>query len=98
MKSYTKEEFIEYVKGLKFEELEDIGNFIKEYYEYYDEIPKENKEAKDDAWEKYAILMTMYGMTFISFALSVIGLRKVLEDEIEQEKNRSAGSLATGTD
>ena len=94
MKSYTREEFIEYVKTLQFEELEDMGAFIQEYYKYYENVPVENQKEKDEAWAKVLILLGRFGMTFISFSLAVIEFRKKLNEEIRAEEEASGrGSL-----
>jgi len=97
MKSYTSEEFVEYVKKLNFDKLEDCAAFITEYYEYYVAIPEENKQDKGDAWTKYIILMSKFGMMFVSFTTAVIDFRKQLNEEIRlEEENGSAGSLEGG--
>jgi hypothetical protein len=93
MKDYTREEFIEYVKKLEFQELEDCASFITEYYNYYKNLPEESKEEKDTAWEKYMVLMSKFGMMFVMFTTSVIDLRKMLNDEIEQEESGSPRPL-----
>lgn len=99
MKSFTKEEFIEYVKTLKFDELEDMADFVAEYFEYYEKLPNDPVQDKNDAWEKYVILMARFGMTFVTFTKSVIEYRKKLNEEIRaEEENRSSGSLEVGTD
>lgn len=77
-KNYTREEFVEYVKNLEFYELEDVANYIREYFEHYESIPLENKEEKNLAWEKYIILLAKYGHWLVSFALMVIDMRKEL--------------------
>lgn len=86
-KNYTKQEFIEYVKNLEFYELEDVANYIKEYFEHYDSIPEENKEEKQLAWEKYVVLLAKYGHWLFSFTLMVIEMRK----EIETVKAEAVG-------
>jgi len=93
MKDYTREEFIEYVKKLEFQELEDCATFITEYYNYYKNLPEESKEEKDAAWEKYMVLMSKFGMMFVMFTTSVIDLRKMLNNEIEQEESGSPRPL-----
>ena len=52
MKSFSKEEFVEYVKTLEFEELGDCAAFITQYYEYYVNTPQTPVEEKDLAFEK----------------------------------------------
>ena len=98
MKSYSRDEFLEYAKNLKFEELEDAATFVTEYYDYYKDLPENPKEEKDAAWEKYMILMAKFGILFVSFTTAVIYFRKKLNEEISAEANRSSGSLASGTD
>lgn len=93
MKSFTQDEFISYVKNLNFEELEDVASFVQEYYNHFRSIPESNKKEKDDAWEKCMILQAKFGEMFVAFTLSVISLRKLLNEELESEKDRSEGSL-----
>ncbi len=98
MKSFTREEFVEYVKTLEFEELEDIGAFIQEYFQFYEAVPVENKEEKDEAWAKVMILLARYGITFVTFGMAVIDFRKHLNEEIRlEEENRGPGTLESGT-
>jgi hypothetical protein len=94
MKSYTKEEFIEYVKKLEFDELENCAKFVSDYYEYYKSLPDDPKEDKDAAWEKYMILMSKFGMMFVSFTIMVIGFRKKLNDEIAAEEAEDPSGAA----
>lgn len=91
MKGYTLEEFSGYMKGLKFEDLEDMAMFIKEYFDYYKSVPDTNVEEKELALGKYAMLISEYGMLFVSFSLSVIEMRKKLQAEIAAE---AAGASA----
>lgn len=84
MKSYSREEFIEYVKGLKFDELEDIATFVQSYFNYYESVPADQKEEKDAAWEKYVILAAKYCISFTEFTLAVIDYRKKLNEELSQ--------------
>lgn len=88
MKNYTLEEFRDYMKTLKFEELEDMAMFIKEYFDYYKSVPDTNVEEKELALGKYAMLISEYGMYFVSFSLSVIEMRKKLQEEIADEEAR----------
>lgn len=88
MKGYTLEEFRDYMKTLKFEELEDMAMFIKEYFDHYKNVPDTNVEEKELALGKYAMLISEYGMYFVSFSLSVIEMRKKLQEEIADEEAR----------
>lgn len=88
MKGYTLEEFRDYMKTLKFEELEDMAMFIKEYFDYYKSVPDTNVEEKELALGKYAMLISEYGMYFVSFSLSVIEMRKQMQKEIAEEEAR----------
>jgi len=94
MKSFTKEEFIKYVETLQFDELEDCAKFVTEYYDYYKSLPDEPKENKDAAWEKYMILMSKYGMMFVSFTIMVIDFRKRLNEEIDAENAEDPSGAA----
>jgi len=99
MKSYTIEEFSKYVEALQFEELEDIGNFILEYYEYYKQTPDQPREEKDLAYQKYMVLLARYGLMFISFSMSVIDIRKQLDETYgSQEKDKNSESLSAEAD
>ena len=84
MKSFTKEEFINYVKNLEFDELEDCAAFVTTYYEHYIAISSDKKEEKDEAWERYMILMSKFGMMFVTFTAAVIEYRKKLNEELDQ--------------
>lgn len=94
MKSYTQEEFVEYVKNLEFDELEDCAAFVTQYYNYYKDVPETDKEEKDLAWAKYMILMSKYGMMFVSFTTMVISFRKKLNDEIAAEEDEDPSGAA----
>lgn len=98
MIGHTQEEFLQYVKNLEFNELEDVASFVTEYYEYYRNLPEEKKEEKDEAWQKYMILMAKFGMMFVSFTATVIEYRKQLNDEIEKEANSDSGRLEISAD
>lgn len=74
-KSYSREEFVEYVKNLNLKELEDIAAFVNEYFDHYNSISADNAEEKQLAWEKYVILLSRYGQLFVSFYLMVMELR-----------------------
>lgn len=82
-KNYTRDEFVDYVKSLKFHELEDAANFIDEYYRYFESIPEEKTEEKQLAWEKYVILLSKYGHWFVSFSLIVMDMRKKMAEAID---------------
>lgn len=86
-KNYTREEFVEYVKDLQFYELDDVANYINEYYFHYESIPDEEKEEKQLAWEKYVILLAKYGHWFISFALMVMDMRREMEKTAPNGQN-----------
>lgn len=85
MKGYTVEEFSKYVESLQFEELEDVGNFILEYYQSYKNVPEEPGEEKDLAFQKYLVLLSRFGLLFINFSMSVIYLRKVIDESFKEE-------------
>ena len=86
MKSYTIEEFRDYIKTVKFEELEDLASFISEYFDHYKSVPDTDVAEKELALGKYIILITEYGMAFVSFTLSVIEMRKKMQEEAAQEE------------
>lgn len=81
-KHYTREEFVDYVKNLKFTELEDVASFVDEYFQHFESIPEEQADEKTLAWEKYIILLSKYGHWFVSFALMVMEMRKEMEKAI----------------
>lgn len=97
MKSYTKEEFVNYVNTLEFEDLGDCANFVTSYYEFYQNTPQEPIEEKDLAFEKYLILLAKFGMQFVYFTSMVIDMRKRFNEELEGKETGSEGSLETGT-
>ena len=90
MIGHTMEEFVDYVKKLEFQELEDCAAFVTQYYEYYRNVPEENTQDKDDAWKKYMVLMSKFGMMFVSFSAAVIEFRKKLNEQIAEEENRNS--------
>lgn len=92
MKSYTRDEFIEYVKNLKLDSIEDMADFVLEYYDYYDKIPE--SDEKKEAWEKYMILMAKYGMIFVSFSQMVLQMKNKMNEEygFEEEKLKNGNS------
>lgn len=92
MKGHTLEEFRDYMKSLKFEELEDMAVLIKEYFDYYKNVPDTDVEEKEAALGKYAMLISEYGMYFVSFSLSVIEMRKKLQAEIAAEEAETRGT------
>ena len=79
-KSLSREEFIDYVKGLEFQELEDAAAFVNEYFEYYQSLTTEAEEEKQLAWEKYIILCSKYGHWFMKFTLNIIEMRKEIQE------------------
>ena len=87
-KSYNREDFFSYVKGLDFVDLGDAASFVDEYYKHYISLPYENTEEKQLAWEKYLILLSKYGHWFIGFSLSVLELQKNLELNLKIDTNR----------
>ena len=89
MKSHTIEEFREYIKTIKFEELEDLALFVSEYFDYYKSVPDTDVAEKELAFGKYSILITEYGMFFVSYTLSVIEMRKKLQEEVAQEERKN---------
>lgn len=99
MKNFTNEEFVDYIKKLEFNELEDCAAFAIEYYNFYLNTPETNKEEKDNAWTKYVIIISKFGMMFASFTAAVIEFRKKLNAEIAAEKaeNSSGRALENGT-
>jgi hypothetical protein len=79
MKSYTRDEFIEYVRKLEFDDLGDCAYFVSEYYEHYKSVPEANKVEKQEAWEKYVVLITKFGITFTAFTLMVMDMKKLMD-------------------
>ena len=90
-----RSEFIEYVKNLELYDLEVITDFVLEYYDHYNAIPEENEKEKQDAWEKYVIVISKYGIMMAEYTRMMIGFRKTLEDlkkEFDNE-DRESGSV-----
>ena len=98
MKSYSRDEFVNYVKNLEFDELESAALFVAKYYNYYHNLSEDQKEEKDAAYEKYIILMSKFGIMFVEYTLSVIKFRKKLNAEIQAEEDSRAGSLGERTE
>ena len=82
MKHLSVEEFVEYVDGLEFEELEDVTAFVRSYFEAYKEIPKEDEEEKNNAWMKYVILSSRFTMTFVTYIEMSIKMREEMEEQM----------------
>lgn len=83
-KNYTRDEFVDYVKNLRFTEIEDVAKFVEEYFNYYDSIPVENTAEKTLAWEKYVILLSKYGHWFVTFTLMILELKDKMEFNPEE--------------
>lgn len=84
--SYTREEFVEYVKELEIDNLEQMVDLVLEYFDYYEKLPEE-AENKELAWEKYCIVIAMYGINLADYAKKMINMRKTLEMPIKQKEN-----------
>ena len=93
MKSFSKEEFVEYVKTLEFEELGDCAAFITQYYEYYVNTPQTPVEEKDLAFEKYLILLAKFAMQFVYFTSMVIDMREKINEELDKKENSAEESV-----
>jgi hypothetical protein len=89
--SYTRDEFLDYVKDLQIDDLEQMVDLVLEYFDYYEQLP-EDAENKQDAWEKFVILVTKYGVTFAEYTKMVLQLKKNLEMVREQNENSESGS------
>lgn len=76
--SFTNEEFVEYIKGLEFLELEDIAEFV---YQYWKETVKDPENR--DALFKYNACVAVYGHLFLVYTREVIKMRKDYESSRE---------------
>jgi hypothetical protein len=84
--SYTREEFVEYVKELEIDDLEQMVDLVLEYFDYYKKLPEES-ENKQLAWEKYVILISKYGVIFAEYSKMVLKFKKNLEMVRDQNEN-----------
>lgn len=75
MSSFTKEEFLKYIQNLDFYELEDVAEFVNEYWLEY----QKNPEDKDNKYQ-YSACMITFGHLFLEYTRSVIQLRKEYDD------------------
>ena len=91
VKSFTSKEFINYVDNLEFEELEDAAAFVRLYYDEY--LKAETEEDKDSTFMRYTILMSKFGIMFLTFTEMVVKLRKETEariDDVKKEQNTNS--------
>lgn len=66
-KSFSKDEFTEYVLGLKFHSVEDAAYFIRQYYnEYLKSNTEDNQQIMDNYW-KYMTAMAVHGPALLHF-------------------------------
>ena len=79
--SFTKEEFVEYIQGLEFLELEDVAEFVHSYWKEYNENPT------DDNSFRYNACVATYGHLFLFFTREAIKMRKDYEsrEALEQQ-------------
>jgi hypothetical protein len=68
--SFSQEEFINYLEELEFLEFEDLGCFIKEYYNSFVRNPTYDNRYR------YNACISKYGHLFLDFSMAVIELRK----------------------
>jgi len=79
--SFTNEEFLKYIEGLDFYELEDVAEFVHLYWKQYKEDPTY------DTRYKYNACMATYGHLFLYFTREAIKMRKDYEarEALEQQ-------------
>jgi hypothetical protein len=85
MKGATTEEFLTYVKGLNFYELEDMCAFVRAYVDAYYKSNTTDKELLKEAYMQYSIVAAEFIPLLLSYVEQVIELRKVLEDARDRE-------------
>jgi hypothetical protein len=78
MSSFTQEEFVEYIKGLDFFELDDLVEFVFEYWKAYVENPDDYESTY-----RYNACMAIYGHLFLFYTRDVIKLRKKYDEHRE---------------
>jgi len=71
MSSFTNKEFLEYIEGLDFYELEDIAEFTHLYWQEFIKNPDDY-----DAKYKYNACMAVYGHLFLYYTREAIKIRK----------------------
>jgi len=79
MMSFTNTEFVEYIKGLDFYELEDVAEFTHLYWKQFVENPDDYNSKF-----RYNACMSVYGHLFLQYTRAAIELRKSYEDNKTQ--------------
>jgi hypothetical protein len=80
--SFTKEEFVTYLQTLDFYELEDVAEFVHEYWKAYIENPDDY-----DSRYKYNACIAHYGHLFLFYTRDAIKLRKEYESRKAMEQS-----------
>lgn len=91
-KGYTSGEFIQYLKGLKFDRFMDMLRFVEAYMNHYQTVVKNNEHVDviNDAYLKYSLAISIYGPSIMKYCILV-------EEEMEQidaeQSNSSVQSI-----
>ena len=64
-KSYTIQEFSEYVSGLKFDDIKDLLVFVKAYYTEMIDSAQSEEELFKNNLTKYSVVMSHFGHVFL---------------------------------
>jgi arabinogalactan endo-1,4-beta-galactosidase len=88
--SMDNDDFVEYVKTLKFQQLDDLVEFSDSYYNFYKNLLEKNgdPEAIANAAHKYSIIMTAFGKYFIENCRDYIAIMETIEKTIKNIEPR----------
>jgi hypothetical protein len=79
--SFTNEEFVAYIQGLEFIELEDVAEFVQSYWKEYNDKPTDENSFR------YNACIATFGHLFLYFTREAIKMRKDYEsrEALEQQ-------------
>ena len=85
MKHLSKEEFVQYISDLDFQEFEDLLGYMRAYYDEYTKTAKlEDEEEAKMAWFRYSCLLSKYGHVLLKFAEEIVEKQKIIEQKMEE--------------
>ena len=82
-KSYTREEFTDYILGLKFYSVEDVSYFIRQYYNEYLKSDPEDDGFSEAYW-RYMTVMCIHGPHLLGFVEDFYNAREGLNDLLKK--------------
>lgn len=81
VQNLTDKEFQNYIKTLKFDNMFDLAHFIRAYFEHYvDRLVNGTEDGANRAYANYAILMSFFGMNFVTYMETLEAKNKMNED------------------